>query len=111
LTGRRITIKMALAAAGNLGQVAWPANSLLIRRIGDSQEQMIPLDITAIFKNEKADIFLKADDVIAIGTDWRSPFIAVIRNSFRMTYGFGFIYDRNFADPAARVHSDRFTRW
>jgi len=22
----------------------------------------------------------------------------VIRNSFRMTYGFGFIYDRNFAE-------------
>jgi len=111
LTGRRITIKMALAAAGNFNSVAWPKNSLLIRRIGDSQEQVIPLDIAAIFRNEKADVFLKPNDVIAIGTDVRSPFIAVLRNAFRMTYAFGFIYDRNFADPAARVHSDRFTRW
>lgn len=111
LTGRRITIKMALAAAGNFNSVAWPKNSLLIRRIGDSQEQMIPLDLTAIFRNEKADIFLKPNDVLAVGTDVRAPFIAVMRNAFRMTYGFGFIYDRNFAEPADRVHGDRFTRW
>ena len=111
LTGRRITIKMALAAAGNFNSVAWPKNSLLIRRIGDSQEQLIPLDIAAIFRNEKADVFLKPNDVIAIGTDVRAPFIAVMRNAFRMTYGFGFIYDRNFAEPADRVHGDRFTRW
>jgi hypothetical protein len=27
-----------------------------------------------------------------------APFLFVIRNSFRFTYGFGFVYDRNFAD-------------
>ena len=27
-----------------------------------------------------------------------APFLATIRNSFRLTYGFGFVWDRNFAD-------------
>jgi hypothetical protein len=25
-------------------------------------------------------------------------FLAVLRNAFRLSYGFGFVYDRNFAD-------------
>ena len=32
-----------------------------------------------------------------IGTNALAPFIAAIRNGFRFTYGFGFLYDRNFA--------------
>ncbi len=113
LTGRKVTVKMALAAAGNLGPLAWPENSILIRRIGDSQEQIVPLNIEAIFRGEEPDIYLKANDLVAVGTDVRSSFYAVIRNAFRMTYGFGFIYDRNFADPLdpIPVDSRRFTRW
>jgi len=112
LTGRRITIKMAVAAAGNLSPVAWPENSLLVRRIGENQEQIIPINIEKIFRGEESDIFLKPNDVIAVGTNFTAPFMAVIRNAFRMTYGFGFIYDRNFADPIPRgVDSHRFTRW
>ena len=112
LTGRRITLKMALAAAGSFGGLAWPKNSLLIRRIGDNQEQTIPLDLQAIVRGEEADIFLKPNDVIAVGTDVRASFMAVVRYSFRMTYGFGFIYDRNFANPPlAEATSKRFTRW
>jgi len=37
-----------------------------------------------------------------------------MRNAFRLTYGFGFIYDRNFSDPAigdAGLSPRRFTRW
>jgi len=30
-----------------------------------------------------------------------APFLYVVRNSFRFTYGFGFVYDRNFADQDA----------
>lgn len=114
LTGRKVTIKMAVAAAGNLGPMAWPRNCMLIRRLNDQQEQMIPINIEEIFLGKKPDIYLKANDVVAVGTDIVSPFIAVIRNAFRFTYGFGFIYDRNFAeglDPNVPVNSKRFTRW
>ncbi len=112
LIGRRITVKMAMAAAGNLGPLAWPENSILIRRIGDNQEQVISLNIEAIFRGEEPDRFLKPNDVIAVGTDPRAIFYAVMRNAFRMTYGFGFIYDRNFADPFFfTLDSKRFTRW
>jgi protein involved in polysaccharide export with SLBB domain len=112
LTGRRVTVKMALAAAGNLGPLAWPSNSLLVRRIGQTQEQVIPLDIEKIIRSEDSDIFLKPNDVIAVGTHWEASFMAVIRNAFRMTYGGGFIYDRNFGDPyVPTLDSKRFTRW
>jgi hypothetical protein len=112
LTGRLITVKMAVAAAGNFNGLAWPENTLLIRRIGGTQEQFIPINLEAIFRGEDPDLFLKPNDVIAVGTDVRSTFFAVIRNAFRMTYGFGFIYDRNFADPQLITPtSRRFTRW
>lgn len=112
LTGRRITVKQALAAAGNLGPLAWPKNSTLVRRLGPNQEQVLPLNVEAICRGEEPDVFLKPDDVLAIGTDVRAPFAAVVRNAFRLTYGFGFIYDRNFAEPLTEsVDSKRFTRW
>ncbi len=112
LPGRPINIKQALSAAGNVGPLAWPENSILIRRIGNNQEQTIPLNVEAIFRGEEPDFFLKPDDVIAVGTDVRTTFYAVLRNAFRMTYGFGFIYDRNFADPlTVTPDNKRFTRW
>ena len=114
LMGRQITVKMAVAAAGNLDGLAWPSNSLLIRRIGDNQEQSIPLNLESIFRGEDPDLFLKPNDMIAVGTEARAAFFAVIRNAFRMTYGFGFIYDRNFSDPRSpdfTPTSTRFTRW
>lgn len=114
LSGRRITVKMAVAAGGNLGPLAWPENSYLVRRIGASQEQFIPLDLEAIFKGEVPDLVLKPDDLIAVGTDWAAPFLAVFRNAFRLSYGFGFLYDRNFANVAVgsrSLDSRRFTRW
>ena len=111
LTGRHVTVKQALAAAGNLGPLAWPKNSVLVRRIANHQEQTIPLDLEAICRGDQPDIFLKPDDVLAVGTDVRAPFLAVLRNAFRMTYGFGFIYDRNFSDPLLGLpDSKRFTR-
>lgn len=98
LTGRQITAKMAVAAAGNLGPLSWPNNSILIRRVGRHQEQTIPLPLLDIFAGREPDIFLKPNDVIAVGSHWSTPFIAVWRNAFRLTYGFGFIYDRNFSE-------------
>jgi polysaccharide export outer membrane protein len=112
LTGRRVTVKQAVTAAGNLAPLAWPENSVLVRRIGDNQEMRIALNIEAIFRGEEPDIYLKPNDVIEVGTSVRAPFWAVVRNAFRMTYGFGFVYDRNFADPLeATPTSKRFSRW
>jgi len=42
-------------------------------------------------------MYLKPDDVIEVGTNAVAPFLAAIRGGFRMTYGFGFLYDRNYA--------------
>jgi len=111
LTGRKVTIKMALAAAGNLGPMAWPSNSILIRRIGKNQEQTIPINIENIMRSKDPDLYLKKDDIIAVGTHWSSSFLAVLRNAFRMTYGFGFIYDRNFSDAMITPTSRRFKSW
>ncbi|HAU36819.1 MAG TPA: hypothetical protein DCX07_03770, partial [Phycisphaerales bacterium] len=112
LTGRKITVKQAMTAAGNLGQLAWPENSALVRRIGDNQEQVIPINVEAIFQGRDPDIYLKPNDVILVGTSAGAPFLAVVRNAFRMTYGFGFIYDRNFSDPLIGTpDSRRFTMW
>ncbi|MBS3820801.1 MAG: hypothetical protein GVY16_03885 [Planctomycetes bacterium] len=110
LTGRQVTIKMALAAAGGVGPMGWPENSILIRRIGESQEQIIPINVERIWRGLDPDMMLKPDDVLAVGTHWSSTFLAVLRNAFRMTYGFGFIYDRNFSDPLFTTpKSNRFT--
>jgi len=112
LTGRKITVKMALAAAGGLGPLAWPENATLTRRIGPNEEQTIPLNIENIMRGKQADYFLKADDQINVGTHIAAQFMLVFRNAFRMTYGFGFIYDRNFATAAPHgLNSMRFTRW
>lgn len=112
LAGRHITVKMAVAAAGNLGPLSWPKNSILIRRINGVQERIFPVDVEAIFHGEANDFFLRPDDVLAVGQSAASPFIIVMRNAFRLTYGFGFIYDRNFADPVPPgLNSRRFTVW
>ena len=98
LTGRRLTAKQAVATAGNLGVLSWPNNSILIRRIGRDQEQVVRLPLNDIFAGRENDILIKPDDVIAVGSHWTAPFLAVWRNAFRMTYGFGFIYDRNYSE-------------
>jgi polysaccharide biosynthesis/export protein len=98
LTGREITIRQAMSAAGGLGALADPSRCELVRRIGGNQEQTVALNIDRIFAGKEADIILKPDDIINVGSNAAMPFLAVIRNAFRLTYGFGFVYDRNFAD-------------
>lgn len=115
LTGRDLTIKQGIAAAGGFNPLAWPENTVLIRRINENQEQFIPIDLEAIYRGREQDYYLKPNDILAVGTNWRASFMAVFRNAFRMTYGFGFIYDRNFAEPLdlnGDWHdSSRFKRW
>jgi protein involved in polysaccharide export with SLBB domain len=96
LTGRKITMKMAIAAAGNLDQLAIPRRCELIRRIGTNQEAIVYVNLQSIFDGTQPDIFLKPNDLINVGTDMIAPFLAVTRNAYRLSYGFGFVYDRNY---------------
>ena len=98
LTGRPMTLKMAIAAAGGLGPLAWPKRCEVIRRIGEKREEIVKVDLEKIARGETPDFFIKPNDLINVGTHPTSGWRAVLRNAFRATYGFGFIYDRNFAD-------------
>ncbi|MEM9294598.1 MAG: polysaccharide biosynthesis/export family protein [Planctomycetota bacterium] len=93
-----LTLKQLVASAGGLSGLAIPHRVDLIRRIGDDREATIRLDLDAIFKANGPDIFLKPNDLVNVGTNLPATPLAVIRNGFRATYGFGFLLDRNFAD-------------
>jgi polysaccharide export outer membrane protein len=98
LTGRKLTVKEAVASGGGFGPLAWPARADLVRRIGKDEEQMIQLDLDAVFAGNAPDFYLKPNDIVNVGTHPVATFLAVLRNAFRVSYGFGFVYDRNFAD-------------
>ena len=97
--GREITVKQALATVGGFSALAWPARCEIIRREpGTDREIVIPVNLDLIFAGKQDDILLRDGDILNVGSDFLAPFLFVIRNSFRFTYGFGFVYDRNFAD-------------
>jgi len=104
LTGRPITLKMAIATAGGLGPLAWAKRCEVTRRLGKDREETVMVDLDKIFSGEQPDFFIKINDLINVGTHPTARWRAVLRNAFRATYGFGFVYDRNFADR------DQFTR-
>jgi polysaccharide export outer membrane protein len=97
LTGQHITLKQAVISARMLDGYAIPAKTDVIRRIGQDKEVFVRVDLGRIFEGRQPDIFLKANDVVQVGTDWYPPFLAALRGAFRFTYGFGFLYDRNYA--------------
>jgi polysaccharide export outer membrane protein len=100
MDGRPVTLKMAVAAAGGLGPLAWPKRCEVTRRIGRNREETVMVDLDKIASGEQPDFFIRPLDLINVGTHPTTRWRAVLRNSFRATYGFGFIYDRNFADRA-----------
>ena len=108
LTGRPMTLKMAIAAAGGLGQLAWPKRCEVIRRISRDKEEIVSVDLDKIAMGLQPDFFIKPNDLINVGTHPTSRWRAVLRNAFRATYGFGLTYDRNFA-YASDVYSQG--RW
>ena len=102
LVGRKMTLKQAISAAGGLNAIAWPKKVEVVRRLGRNkaglmQEETVMVDLDKIAKGLQPDFFIKPDDWINVGTHGTSRWLAVLRNAFRATYGFGFIYDRNFA--------------
>lgn len=98
LTGRKISLLQAVAAAGGLTAVAVPWRTELVRRVSEGEEDIIYVDLGKISRGEAPDFYLQAEDRIQVGTDEGAIFNAVIRNAFRATYGLGFVYDMNFAD-------------
>ncbi|MGA2678376.1 MAG: polysaccharide biosynthesis/export family protein [Sedimentisphaerales bacterium] len=98
ITGRPMTLKMAIASAGGLGQLAWPKNCEVVRRIGKKREEIVMVDLDKIATGEQPDFFIKPNDLINVGTHPSARWRAVLRNAFRATYGFGFVYDRNFVN-------------
>ena len=103
ITGRPITLKQAIATAGGLNAIAWPKKVEVVRRIGRNnaglmQEETIMVDLQKISRGQQPDFFIKPNDLINVGTHGTSRWQAQLRNAFRATYGFGFVYDRNFAD-------------
>lgn len=93
-----LTLSRAVAAAGGLGPLAIPEKVDLVRKLAADREAALRVNLGAIRHRTEPDIVLRADDHIIVGTNfWASP-LAVIRNGFRMTYGFGFLLDRNFGN-------------
>jgi len=96
--GNKVSLMDAIIAAGGLDQVAVPWRTQVIRRIQGADKQIFAtVDLTKIFNGEEPDLYLKKDDKIIVGTQFWAPFLAASRNAFRITYGFGFLYDRNYA--------------
>lgn len=97
-TTGRLTLMRAVAAAGGLSGIAIPERVDLVRMVGDDAQAMVMLDLRAINEGTQPDVYLKPDDRINVGTNfWAYP-LAVARNGFRMSYGFGFLLDRNFGN-------------
>ena len=94
--GNAVTLKRAIISARGLNAVAIPQRTQLIRRYGD-QDAYVRVDLKKVFLGVEPDLLLKPDDMIMVGTNLPAPFLASFRNAFRVTYGFGFLYDRNFA--------------
>lgn len=104
LTGRPMTLKMAIAAAGGLGRLAWPKKCEVIRRIGETKEEIVMVDLEKIANGTQPDFFIKPNDVINVGTHGVSRWMYGLREAFSAYYGFGFMYNRNFADRDNYTH-------
>jgi protein involved in polysaccharide export with SLBB domain len=98
LAGFNVTVKQAIASAGGMDALGWPDRCEVVRRIGPDRETIIPINLDRIFSGQDPDFFVKPHDIINVGTHAIAPFLATIRTAFRLTYGFGFVWDRNFGD-------------
>jgi protein involved in polysaccharide export with SLBB domain len=98
LSDRKIILKQAIWAAGGFDPIAIPARTEIIRRLPGDREVFVRVNLDKIFAGQQPDLVLKPDDIVNVGTNAVAPFIAAARGAFRLTYGFGFLYDRNFAD-------------
>lgn len=93
-----LTLLRVLDAAGGLSGIAIPERIDLTRMVGHDRQGTIMLDGRAIARRLQPDLVLKPNDQITVGTNfWALP-LAVVRNGFRASYGFGFVMDRNLSN-------------
>ncbi len=97
-TNGRLTLSRFVSAAGGLSPTAIPNRVDLVRMLGNDREATMRIDLAAIRNRSEPDIYMQANDHVIIGTNFFATPLAVIRNGFRMTYGFGFLLDRNFGN-------------
>jgi protein involved in polysaccharide export with SLBB domain len=101
LAGQRVSLTQAVISARMLDPFAVPAKTDIIRRIGADKQVFVRVNLEKIFEGRQPDIFLKPNDEVLVGTDFYPTFLYALKTAFRLTAGFGFIYDRNFA-PAQK---------
>lgn len=96
LSGQKVTLKQAWISAGGADDFAFPYRTEVVRRIGTNREVCVRINLGSILAMDTPDIYLKPNDVVYVGTHFIAPFLSAVRNSFRLTYGAGFLYDRNY---------------
>lgn len=107
----RLTLTRALTSAGGLNGLAVPERVDLTRIVGRNEQATIMLNLRAIEEGTQPDVYIKPDDRINVGTNfWATP-LAVIRSGFRVSYGFGFLLDRNFGNDVFGPPPVRSTRF
>jgi protein involved in polysaccharide export with SLBB domain len=97
LVGQKVTLKDAIISANMLDGLAIPQRTDVIRHVGPDRQVFVRVDLTRVFSGDAPDIYLKPGDEVIVGTNMIAPFLAAVRGGFRITYGFGFLYDRNYA--------------
>jgi protein involved in polysaccharide export with SLBB domain len=68
MTGRSMTLKQAIAAAGGLTPMAFPKYCEVIRRIPPNKEEIVMVDLEKIVRGEQPDFLIKPNDLINVGT-------------------------------------------
>lgn len=91
-----LTVTGLIAAAGGLGSIAIPDRVDLRRRVGLDHEAIVRFNLRDIYDGQAPNFYLKPNDEVNVGTNFLAQPLAVFRNGLRMSYGFGFILDRNF---------------
>ena len=95
LTGQKTTLTSAIIAAGMLDAFAVASRTDVVRRVGD-QHVYVRVDLKKIFNGQEPDFYMQPNDQVRVGTNALAPYLAALRGAFRATYGFGFLYDRNY---------------
>jgi protein involved in polysaccharide export with SLBB domain len=106
MTGRSMTLKQAIAAAGGLSPMACPQYCEVVRRIGN-REEIVMVDLDKISRGEQPDFFIKPNDLINVGTNPSAQWRAAMRNEQKPAASFTFAYDRNFSDSDYGLRSQR----
>jgi len=102
LLGQPITLRQAIIGASMLDGLAIPQRTEIVRHINPGHEVIARIDLAKIFAGESPDLYIKPGDQIMVGSNALAPFLAAIRGGFRISYGFGFLFDRNYAYPTSQ---------